>query len=123
MPSKKRKYNARFPAGRIKKIMRIDDEIGKVALPVPVMISRALEMFVSSLLIKAGDVTMQKSARTLTLAHLKQCIYSDSRLDFLKELVKSTPDHFEESYDIAEPTVTQNNQVSNNDSDEETFSS
>lgn len=31
---------------------------------------RALELFVSSLLVKAGDVTMQKSARTLTLAHL-----------------------------------------------------
>ncbi|XP_003244104.2 uncharacterized protein LOC100571273 isoform X1 [Acyrthosiphon pisum] len=122
MPSKKRKYNARFPAGRIKKIMRIDDEIGKVALPVPVMISRALELFVSSLLIKAGDVTMQKSARTLTLAHLKQCIYSDSRLDFLKELVKSTPDHSEECNDIADSAVIQNNQVSNNDSDEETLS-
>ncbi|XP_060847264.1 uncharacterized protein LOC132926868 isoform X2 [Rhopalosiphum padi] len=122
MPSKKRKYNARFPAGRIKKIMRIDDEIGKVALPVPVMISRALELFVSSLLVKAGDVTMQKSARTLTLAHLKQCIYSDSRLDFLKELVKSTPDNSEECNDILDPAVTQNNQVSNNDSDDETTS-
>ncbi|CAH1731225.1 unnamed protein product [Aphis gossypii] len=119
MPSKKRKYNARFPAGRIKKIMRIDDEIGKVALPVP-GIPRALELFVSSLLVKAGDVTMQKSARTLTLAHLKQCIYSDSRLDFLKELVKSTPDNSEECNDIADSAVTQNNQVSNNDSDDET---
>ncbi|XP_022175171.1 uncharacterized protein LOC111037106 isoform X2 [Myzus persicae] len=114
MPSKKRKYNARFPAGRIKKIMRIDDEIGKVALPVPVMISRALELFVSSLLVKAGDVTVQKSARTLTLAHF--------RLDFLKELVKSTPDHSEECNDVADPAVIQNNQVSNNDSDEETSS-
>ncbi|KAL4125861.1 hypothetical protein QTP88_010099 [Uroleucon formosanum] len=102
--------------------MRIDDEIGKVALPVPVMISRALELFVSSLLIKAGDVTMQKSARTLTLVHLKQCIYSDSRLDFLKELVKSTPDQSEECNDIADSAVIQNNQVSNNDSDEETSS-
>jgi len=35
-----------------------------------ISIPRALELFVSSLLIKAGDVTMQKSARTLTLAHL-----------------------------------------------------
>jgi len=50
----------------------------------------------------------------------KQCIYSDSRLDFLKELVKSTPDNSEECNDIVDSAVTQNNQVSNNDSDDET---
>ncbi|KAL1124455.1 hypothetical protein AAG570_001081 [Ranatra chinensis] len=36
MPSKKKKYNARFPAGRIKKIMQTDEEVGKVAKAVPV---------------------------------------------------------------------------------------
>jgi len=34
--------------------------------------------------------------------------------------VKSTPDHSEECNDIADSAVIQNNQVSNNDSDEET---
>ncbi|TDG40091.1 hypothetical protein AWZ03_013486 [Drosophila navojoa] len=48
MPSKKKKYNARFPAGRIKKIMQSDEEIGKVAQAVPVIISRTLELFVES---------------------------------------------------------------------------
>lgn len=31
---------------------------------------RALELFVQSLLNKAGDITTQKNARTLTLTHL-----------------------------------------------------
>lgn len=31
---------------------------------------RALELFVSSLLNKAGDITIQKNAKTLTLSHL-----------------------------------------------------
>lgn len=31
---------------------------------------RALELFVSNLLNKAGDITMQRNARTLTLTHL-----------------------------------------------------
>lgn len=31
---------------------------------------RALELFVSSLLHKAGHITAQKNARTLTLTHL-----------------------------------------------------
>ncbi|VVC46066.1 Histone-fold,Protein Lines, N-terminal,Transcription factor CBF/NF-Y/archaeal histone [Cinara cedri] len=120
MPSKKRKYNARFPAGRIKKIMRIDDEIGKVALPVPKFV--ALELFVHTLLNKAGDITLQKNARTLTLTHLKQCIYSDSRLDFLKELMKNIPDLNEELNTVSsipQPPIVLMKQFSNSESEEE----
>ncbi|XP_050426500.1 uncharacterized protein LOC126836874 [Adelges cooleyi] len=119
MPSKKRKYNSRFPAGRIKKIMRIDDDIGKVALPVPVMISRAVELFVSSLLTKAGNITTQRNAKTLTLTHLKQCIYADSRLEFLRELVKNIPDISEENNDgnTVEQFVIKRKPFENNEDD------
>uniref|UniRef100_A0A1B6C2W0 Transcription factor CBF/NF-Y/archaeal histone domain-containing protein n=2 Tax=Clastoptera arizonana TaxID=38151 RepID=A0A1B6C2W0_9HEMI len=92
MPSKKKKYNARFPAGRIKKIMQTDEEVGKVAQAVPVIISRTLELFVNSLLTKAMEITNAKNAKTLTPSHMKQCILSESRFDFLKDLVKSLPD-------------------------------
>ncbi|XP_077283627.1 negative cofactor 2 alpha [Arctopsyche grandis] len=98
MPSKKKKYNARFPAGRIKKIMQTDEEVGKVAQAVPVVISRTLELFVESLLTKSLDVTLKRNAKTLSPSHLKQCILSESRFDFLKDLVKNIPDisHAEE---------------------------
>jgi histone H3/H4 len=55
---------------RIKKIMQSDEEVGKVAAAVPVIISRALEMFVENLLKKANDVTTHRGARTLTPSHL-----------------------------------------------------
>ncbi|XP_023936874.1 uncharacterized protein LOC112045051 [Bicyclus anynana] len=92
MPSKKRKYNARFPAGRIKKIMQTDEEVGKVAQAVPIIISRTLELFVESLLNKAMQVTMQRNAKTLSPSHIKQCILAESRFDFLRDLVKNIPD-------------------------------
>lgn len=92
MPSKKRKYNARFPAGRIKKIMQTDEEVGKVAQAVPIIISRTLELFVESLLSKAMQVTMQRNAKTLSPSHVKQCILAESRFDFLRDLVKNIPD-------------------------------
>ncbi|KAG5869678.1 hypothetical protein JTB14_035603 [Gonioctena quinquepunctata] len=92
MPSKKKKYNARFPAGRIKKIMQTDEEVGKVAQAVPVIISRTLELFVESLLTKSMQITQARNAKTLTPSHMKQCILSESRFDFLKDLVKSIPD-------------------------------
>lgn len=92
MPSKKKKYNARFPAGRIKKIMQTDEEVGKVAQAVPVIISRTLELFVQSLLTKSTQITQSRNAKTLTPSHMKQCILSESRFDFLKDLVKNIPD-------------------------------
>ncbi|XP_015272356.1 PREDICTED: dr1-associated corepressor isoform X2 [Gekko japonicus] len=70
MPSKKKKYNARFPPARIKKIMQTDEEIGKVAAAVPVIISRALELFLESLLKKACHVTQSRNAKTMTTSHL-----------------------------------------------------
>lgn len=92
MPSKKKKYNARFPAGRIKKIMQTDEEIGKVAQAVPVIISRTLELFVEQLITKTMQITTMKNARTLSPHHMKQCILSESRFDFLRDLVKSVPE-------------------------------
>ncbi|XP_060808021.1 uncharacterized protein LOC106130454 [Amyelois transitella] len=92
MPSKKRKYNARFPAGRIKKIMQTDEEVGKVAQAVPIIIPRTLELFVESLLTKAKQVTVARNAKTLSPSHVKQCILAESRFDFLKDLVKNIPD-------------------------------
>jgi len=92
MPNKKKKYNARFPPARIKKIMQTDEEVGKVAAAVPVIISRALELFVESLIKKASEITQAKNAKTLTTTHLKQCILAESQFDFLKDLVAMVPD-------------------------------
>ncbi|XP_063173185.1 dr1-associated corepressor [Candoia aspera] len=92
MPSKKKKYNARFPPARIKKIMQTDEEIGKVAAAVPVIISRGLELFLESLLKTACHVTQSRNAKTMTTSHLKQCIEQEQQFDFLKDLVASVPD-------------------------------
>ena len=55
---------------RIKKIMQSDEEVGKVAAAVPVIISRALELFVENMLKKANEITSRRGARTLTPSHL-----------------------------------------------------
>ncbi|EAT37574.1 AAEL010458-PA, partial [Aedes aegypti] len=92
MPSKKKKYNARFPAGRIKKIMQTDEEVGKVAQAVPCRIVAAVRLFVESLLTKTLRITNARNAKTLSPSHMKQCIISESRFDFLRDLVKNIPD-------------------------------
>lgn len=53
---------------------------------------RTLELFVESLLKKSMQITLSRNAKTLTPSHMKQCILSESRFDFLKDLVKDIPD-------------------------------
>lgn len=72
--------------------MQADEEVGKIAHAVPVIISRTLELFVESLLTKSSHITLSRNAKTLSPTHLKQCIMSESRFDFLKDLVKNVPD-------------------------------
>lgn len=38
------------------------------------------------------QITQSRNAKTLTPSHMKQCILSESRFDFLKDLVKNIPD-------------------------------
>lgn len=87
-----RKYQARFPPARIKKIMRTDKEVGKVAASVPVVISRALELFAEELIRQAGIVTISRGSRTLSPAHLKQCVFGVRRFDFLHDVVAAVAD-------------------------------
>ncbi|KAK3593429.1 hypothetical protein CHS0354_020190 [Potamilus streckersoni] len=93
MPSKKKKFNSRFPPARIKKIMQTDDDVGKVATAVPVIISRALELFIESLILKTNEITQAKNAKTLSCTHIKQTIHSEKKFDFLRDLVANVPDH------------------------------
>nr|XP_026692485.1 uncharacterized protein LOC100186645 [Ciona intestinalis] len=105
MPSKKKKYNSRFPPARIKKIMQTDEEIGKVSAAVPVLISKCLEMFLASILQHTGEVTKGKHAKTMSTSHLRECIQTVSMFDFLKDVVNSIPETQNEEEGIVQPTT------------------
>jgi len=78
----------KISANRVKKIMQTNEEVGKLAQPVPVMVARSLELFAKSLLLAAGKVAEQSGAKTLTPVHLKTAVEEDERLDFLKDKVE-----------------------------------
>ncbi|TRY65504.1 hypothetical protein DNTS_021729 [Danionella cerebrum] len=105
MPSKKKKYNARFPplvghiwsgikAGERNIFSEMITTGAKSCLigDHPASDSRALELFLESLLTKACHVTQSRNAKTMTTSHLKQCIELEQQFDFLKDLVASVPD-------------------------------
>lgn len=73
--------------------MQTDEDVGKVAAAVPVIISRALELFIESLIMKASHTTQIRHAKTLTTAHIKQTIEAEKKFDFLRDLVVNIADH------------------------------
>ncbi|KAI9594435.1 histone-fold-containing protein [Syncephalis fuscata] len=81
-----KKYKTKFPVARIKKIMQTDEDVGKMSQATPVLISKALELFMQSLIEESCKETRKRMGKRLTPSHLKQCIMHAQSFDFLKEL-------------------------------------
>jgi histone H3/H4 len=88
----RKKLDSRIPASRIKKIMQADEDVGKIALPVPLLVSKALELFLQNLCDRTCEITLQRGAKTISAAHLKQCVQRFNVFDFLQEIVNKVPD-------------------------------
>ncbi|CEL57116.1 DNA polymerase epsilon subunit C OS=Schizosaccharomyces pombe (strain 972 / ATCC 24843) GN=dpb3 PE=1 SV=1 [Rhizoctonia solani AG-1 IB] len=89
---KNKNKQTRFPVARIKKIMQKDDEVGKVAQATPIVISKALELFMADLVQEASNITIQRGAKRLEAYHLKHAIETIDTFDFLREIVAPVPD-------------------------------
>ncbi|THU47921.1 hypothetical protein C4D60_Mb09t20770 [Musa balbisiana] len=87
----RKKLGTRFPASRIKKIMQADEDVGKIALAVPILVSKALELFLQDLCDRTYEITLQRGAKTLNSLHLKQCVRTYSAYDFLTGVVNKVP--------------------------------
>ncbi|KAH7886613.1 histone-fold-containing protein [Phlebopus sp. FC_14] len=89
---KTKNKQTKFPVARIKKIMQKDEEVGKVAQATPVVISKALELFLAMIVEEASKVTVERGAKKVEAYHLKHAVETTEMLDFLKEIVESVPD-------------------------------
>lgn len=92
----------RLPAARIKRIMRTDEEIGKVAQITPVLIGKAVESFLAALVAAALKETTANEAKKMTSVHVydywwnllfrKAAVTKESKFDFLLDRVNQIPD-------------------------------
>ncbi|KAG5519947.1 hypothetical protein PMAC_000224 [Pneumocystis sp. 'macacae'] len=86
-PSNKPFYKSKFPIARIKKIMQADEEVGKVAQITPVVVSRALELFMQSIVDATIQQARAKQAKKITVLHMKSAIESTDQFDFLIDII------------------------------------
>ena len=99
-----KKIKTKLPAvrlynkARIKRIMRTDEDVGKVSQATPILIAKALESFLEALVQKTLVETNSKQAKKMTIAHVylslirKQAVMNEPKFDFLLSLVKELPD-------------------------------
>ncbi|KZP22848.1 histone-fold-containing protein [Athelia psychrophila] len=89
---KNKNKQTKFPVARIKKIMQKDEEVGKVAQATPIVISKALELFLAMITEESSKVTVDRGAKKVEVYHLKHAVETTEMLDFLKEIVEGVPD-------------------------------
>ncbi|KAH1032746.1 hypothetical protein J1N35_044920 [Gossypium stocksii] len=56
----------------IKKIMQADEDVEKIALVVPVLVSKALELFVQDLCDHTYEIAIQRGAKTMNSLHFRR---------------------------------------------------
>ncbi|KAG0636297.1 histone-fold-containing protein [Tuber brumale] len=82
----------KFPVARIKRIMQADEDVGKVAQVTPVVVSKALELFMVSLCDKAALQARMRNSKRITAGHLKEAVLHEDQFDFLAEIIAKVPD-------------------------------
>ncbi|GFZ49347.1 DNA polymerase II subunit C [Saitozyma sp. JCM 24511] len=92
LSSKRPLKPSRFPVARIKKIMQLDEEVGKLASATPVMVSKSLECFLQLLVEETAKEARSRGSKKLTAYHLKATINATPSFDFLRDIVSTIPD-------------------------------
>ncbi|OBA24269.1 histone-fold-containing protein [Metschnikowia bicuspidata var. bicuspidata NRRL YB-4993] len=80
-----------FPAARIKTIMQSDEDIGKVAQATPVVVGRALEIFMANLVEAAILETKGAGVRRIAASHVRAAVEKTEQFDFLVDVVLKYP--------------------------------
>lgn len=60
-----------FPTGRVKRIMRLDNEVQRVSSEALFLVSRSTELFLQFLAEKSARVAIEKKRKTVKLEHLR----------------------------------------------------
>lgn len=85
------KIKTHFPAARIKKIMQSDEDIGKVAQATPVVVGRALEIFMANLVETAVSEAKKNGVRRIGASHVRAAVENTDQFDFLVDAMEKYP--------------------------------
>ena len=95
--------------------MQSDDDIGKVAQATPVVVGKALEIFLCKLVEKSCDEARLAGAKKINALHVKNAVDRNEKFDFLVDVVaKYGNTHHSSSHSASSiPTSNSNTSSSN----------
>jgi len=67
--------------------MQTDEEVGKIAIVTPILISKCLELFMQHFVDKTVEITNAKHGKTMSVNHIRQCVQNEQLFDFLSDTV------------------------------------
>ena len=76
-----------LPLARIKKIMKLDEEVKMISAETPLLISKACELFIIELAYRGWIHTIESNRRTLQRNDIAQAISHNDFYDFLLDIV------------------------------------
>lgn len=79
--------NHQLPLARIKKIMKSDEDVRMISAEAPVLFSKACEMFILELTLRAWFQSEENKRRTLQRSDIAAAITSTDVFDFLVDIV------------------------------------
>jgi hypothetical protein len=91
MPATSSTNASRFTAGRVKRLLQTNDEVGHMAASVPVLVGHAAEHFLRDLSLKAAAYARQMGAVTITASLLRYTVEHEERFHFLRPLFGQVP--------------------------------
>ncbi|VDN01495.1 unnamed protein product [Thelazia callipaeda] len=84
-----RHQDLQLPLARIKKIMKLDDDVRRmmIASETPSLLAKASEIFIEELALNAWKLTEDNKRKTLQKSDVSQAIASNDMYDFLIDIV------------------------------------
>lgn len=74
-----------LPLARIKKIMKLDDEVKMISAEAPLLFAKAAEIFIHELTLRAWIHTEDNKRRTLQVRQVNLSENTDNNLNFIRE--------------------------------------
>jgi hypothetical protein len=81
-----RQMKTHFPSARVKKLLQSDEDIGKVAQATPLVVGRAVELFMCALVEKTLEEGSKGHTKKLTVPMLKKVIEENEEFDFVLDV-------------------------------------
>nr|XP_021861049.1 nuclear transcription factor Y subunit C-2-like [Spinacia oleracea] len=79
--------NHNLPLARIKKIMKSDDNVRMISADAPVLLSRACQMFIQDLSLRAWNSTQEGKRKTLQKTDISAALSTTDLFDFLVDIL------------------------------------